>query len=105
MKKERIFLPECGVKASFEITDLLNELKKRKTDFIIIGAMKATLKNHTKPHSLDYWLRELSFVTQNNTMQATKEVQNSIVNTGRFYLEKRRCPVTSNYCNALVKTN
>jgi hypothetical protein len=104
MKKEKIFLPECGVNASFEITELLDELEKRKTNFIIIGAMKATLKTHTKPHSLDYWLRELSIVKLKNTMQATKEVQNSIVNTGRFFLEKRRCPISSNYCNALVIT-
>jgi hypothetical protein len=51
MKKEKIFLPECGVNASFEITELLDELEKRKTNFIIIGAMKATLKTHTKPHN------------------------------------------------------
>jgi hypothetical protein len=69
---------------------------------MIVGAQNHSYRSHTKPESLDYWLRSLVIVQQRDTRQVCKSVLNEIVASGYFELGKRRCPVSNVKCKALI---
>lgn len=71
--------------------------------YIIQGQQVASLANHTKPHSLDYWLRQ--FASNPNTKQAENSVLDALVATGLFQISNGlNCPDTGNRCKGLSLT-
>ncbi len=77
-----IVLPHGGPEAGFYVERLVDELKLRKTDHIVIGAVASAI-DKVKPYSLDYWLRS-RYARTPNTKQATVEVTNQLLSTGLF---------------------
>jgi len=56
--------------------------------------------NHSKPDSLDYWLRQ--FAHDPDTKQAEASVIKALVATGLFVFAKRlQCPNSGKYCQGL----
>lgn len=101
-KNISIELPYSIKLPSFLLEQLIKEFQKRKTDFMIIGAQNHSLTKHTKPESLDYWLRNLKQVKQKNTRQACSKLINDLLGSGLFIFDKRRCPVSGKLCNAII---
>ncbi len=60
-------------------------------DYIIQGQQERALCKHTKPQSLDVWLRN-NLPTNPNTKQATNDVVEQLVNTGLFVVGDFPCP-------------
>jgi antitoxin HicB len=77
-----IVMPHGGPEAGFYFERLVDELKLRKTDHIVIGAVASAI-NKVKPYSLDYWLRS-RYARTPNTKQATFEVIKQLMSTGLF---------------------
>ena len=78
-----IKLPYGGPGAGFRVYELVNHIRSTGRDYIIQGQQHCALDVHTKPHSLDVWLRA-GFTTRHNTAQAVNEVMGALVATGRF---------------------
>ena len=60
---------------------------------------KSSRANHTKPYSLDYWLRQ--FAKNPDTKQAVNSVCVALVATGLFKTSDKPDPVTERWVNAL----
>jgi hypothetical protein len=87
----------------FEVNDLIEFIKASGRDYIIQGQQACSLVNHTKPHSLDFWLRNRS--TNPDTKQADNDVVKTLVATGLFKVEMQlRCPDQRTYCKGLKLT-
>lgn len=67
---------------------------------IVLGPIKASLTDHKKPDSLDYWIRT-NGAHRKDQMQAEKRLVNQLVETGFFGLVKMNCPSTGHRCNGL----
>ncbi|MFI5103132.1 MAG: hypothetical protein ACHP9V_07170 [Terriglobales bacterium] len=92
-----IRLPYGG---QFDGRELVTYIRVSRRDYIIQGQQTVAKANHTKPHSLDYWLRQ--FANNPNTKQAEASVIEALVATGLFVFVKRlRCPDSGNYCRGL----
>ena len=102
--KTKISLPFGGLKAKFDVEELINYYKSQNVDYLIIGAIHVTLVNHKKQHSLDVWLRSHHSVNYNykNTCQATSEVINQLIKLKQFSIVKRKCPTTNRMCESLI---
>ena len=86
-----IRLPFGGSNASFDTDDLVTHIQGAGRDFIIQGQQSVALRNHTKPQSLDVWLRR-GYATNPDTKQATNEVVEDLVDTGVFREGRFKCP-------------
>ena len=92
-----IFLTYGG---KFDVQDLVKYIKDSGRDHIIQGQQAVSRSDHTKPHSLDYWLRQ--FGKNPNTKQADNGVIEDLVATGFFKVDKNLiCPDTGNRCKGL----
>lgn len=79
-----ITLPYAG-NTEFHVNSLINLLTSRQNDRIVIGAQQCALDDHSKQHSLDYWLRSQIVPEQyRNTKQAVNAVIEQICSTERF---------------------
>jgi hypothetical protein len=78
-----IRLPHAGKNVQFDEQDLISYIRKSGRDYIIQGQQKCSLSEHTKPSSLDHWLR-LNYATNPDTKQAVNEVIEHLVATGLF---------------------
>ena len=88
----RILLPHGGPGASFDVEQLVDHLRQTGRRYIVQGQQNCHLADHTKPNSLDVWLRH-GFAANHDTKQATNAVLAAIVATGRFALRERLlCP-------------
>ena len=68
---------------------------------IIQGQQQEKFSYHTKPRSLDYWLRE-RFPTKQNDKMAVNAIADALVRTGRFEIIRGQvCPDTGMRCKAL----
>ena len=47
-KEDAVSLPFGGLKAKFEVEELINYYKSKNIDYLIIGAIHVTLVNHKK---------------------------------------------------------
>jgi hypothetical protein len=100
-----IKLPHGGPGACFDEQELIDHIKSKFRDHIIQGQKACTLKNHTKPNSLDYWLRENHSMGKSGTMQATNEVVEQLEATEMFYVvEDLSCPDSGQPCKGLKLT-
>lgn len=87
----------------FEVDDLIQFIKNSGRDYIIQGQQACARANHTKPNSLDYWLRNKA--TSADTKQADNDVIDALVETGHFSNEKKlHCPDQKTYCKGLKLT-
>lgn len=97
-----IDLPQGG---AFDENLLIAHLRSTGRDFIIQAQQNQSLADHTKPRSLDYWLRTNG--AQNpDTKQAENEVLVALVRTGRFVIEDSLlCPDTGQLCKGVRLSN
>lgn len=83
-----INLPHGGGPAGFYVGRLVDELKQRPDNQMIVGATKDSLPE-VKADSLDYFLRT-RYAKNPDTMQAVREVLEDLVATGRIeHIEKQ----------------
>lgn len=79
---------------------LIAFIRSSGMDYIVQGQQSVALLSHTKPHSLDYWLRE--FARNQDTKQAQNSVIDALVATGLFRRARRlRCPATGRMVKGL----
>ena len=80
---------------------LVHLLLNTGRDFIIQGQQACSLADHTKPASLDYWLRK-NVAPNQDTKQANNEVMEALANTGLFAIEENLlCPDSGFPCKGL----
>ena len=92
-----IRLPYGG---QFDERELVKYIRASRRDYIIQGQQAVTKANHTKPESLDYWLRQ--FAHNPDTKQAEVGVIKALVKTGLFrFVKQLRCPDSGRYCQGL----
>jgi hypothetical protein len=85
----------------FDENKLVDYIKKSSRNYIIQGQQKCSLENHTKPHSLDYWLRQ--FAHNKDTKQADNNVVDALVATGLFCKKSDlHCPDNNNLCKGIM---
>ena len=96
-----ISLPHGGPGARFDVVDLHDYMAKRGIDYIVQGHCKCTLADHSKPNSLDYWLRE-RYAKYPDTMQAISSVIDDLVGTGLFDPGKFTCPDSGQRCKGIA---
>lgn len=98
--RDKIRLP--FEKTFFDINLLIDYFKSNKIQYIIIGGQHVKLSRHTKPKSLDYWLRE-NVARNKDTCQISKKFIEGLCNTGRFKVKENCiCPGTGQRCRAIV---
>ena len=96
-----IRLPHGGPGAQFDEHELVAYIKKTGRDYIIQGQQQCSLRDHTKPNSLDYWLRK-NFASCSDTKQAVNVVIEKLVKTGLFEIGKKlRCPDSHRKCKGI----
>lgn len=71
---------------------------------MVLGAVKASLKEHTKPNSLDYWVRT-NGAFHKDQMQAETRLIDQLIATGRFDRIHMSCPSTGQRCMGLRLAN
>ena len=84
----------------FDSAQLMNHIKKSGREFVIQGQKKCKFHEHTKPQSLDYWLRS-NIANNKDTMQATNQVIEQLVSTGIFAIGRFICPDTGRECKGI----
>ena len=98
---EMIRLPHGGKNSRFYVDDLVSFIKESLRGYIIQGQQNCSLEHHTKPRSLDYWLR-VTCADNKNIKQAVNSVINELVATGKFEIVKKlQCPDTGNLCKGI----
>lgn len=78
-------------KNSFSTAELKKFIQNSGRAYIIQGQQKCSLSNHTKPQSLDYWIR-VNYARNPDTKQAVNEVIADLVKTGEFEEGCFKCP-------------
>ena len=92
-----IALPYGG---RFDEYDLLHHIRESGRDYIIQGQQAVRRANHTKPHSLDCWLRPIGH--NPDTKQAENSVLDALVATGLFVIASDLlCPDSGTRCKGL----
>jgi len=93
-----IFLPYGR---AFNEQALVNYIQATGRDYIIQGQQTCSFADHSKPQSLDYWLRQ-NYANNRDTKQAENSVLSDLVNTGLFTVVRRlRCPDKRTYCKGV----
>lgn len=95
-----IQLPHGGKGAGFYVSQLIAHIRSTGRDYIIQGQQHVTRKNHTKPQSLDVWLRQ-NFTSRIDVAQAVNEVIDRLVLTGLFTEGKFNCPDSGESCKGI----
>lgn len=87
--------------ASFDETILFDYVSKSGRNYIVQGQQNNSFIRHTKPHSLDYWLRQ-NFAHNRDTKQAENTVIEALVASGLFIRASRlKCPDSGSYCKGI----
>ncbi|MBE9610855.1 hypothetical protein [Chitinilyticum piscinae] len=87
----------------FDINELVAWVKGSGRTYVIIGGDNTTFDTHSKPGSLDYWLRSKS--SSKDVRQSCAELIAKIVDTGLFVEAQDICPETERLCNSLRLVN
>ena len=86
---------------SFDEQALVRHIRKSGRKYIIQGQQNHIHAAHTKPDSLDYWLRQ--FAHNPNIKQADNKVIAQLVATGLFQESNNlHCPKTDQLCKGLI---
>lgn len=84
----------------FNEQDLIENIRASGRDYIIQGQQANSINRHTKPQSLDYWLRQ--FASNPNTKQADNQIITALVDTGLFVIEyDLACPDSGRRCKGI----
>ena len=96
-----VALPHGGSGSGFHASRLVQHIRSTGRDYIIQAQQQCTLQDHTKPQSLDVWLRE-NCTDRKDTKQAVNPVMDALVATGRFEIvDKLICPDSGRKCKGL----
>ena len=88
-----IDLPYGGPGARFDAEELKIHIERDGMGYIIQGQQACVLKDHTKPRSLDVWLRKRC--GKPDTKQAVNRVIEQLVRTGMFYEDKSAAQIAA----------
>ena len=93
-----------GGGAQFDEQELVAYIRASGRDYIITGWINRVYEEHTKPHSLDFWLR--SKTKYHGVRQTCKALINDLVATGLF-VEQRglKCPDSGYSCQGIRLTS
>jgi hypothetical protein len=84
----------------FDEHTLIEYIRATGRDYIVQGQQACTLAGHTKPSSLDYWLRQ--FAPNADTKQADNTVVSQLVRTGLFKATNSLlCPDSGKLCKGV----
>lgn len=84
----------------FDEHALVEYIRGTGRDYIVQGQQACTLADHTKPSSLDYWLRQ--FAPNPDTKQADNAVVGQLVHTGLFQAaDGLLCPDSGRLCKGV----
>ena len=96
-----INLPHGGQDSYFDANDLVSYIRDSLRGYIIQGQQNRSLGEHTKPRSLDYWLR-VKYAENKDIKQAVNSVIKTLAKTGKFEVAKNlQCPDTGNLCKGI----
>ncbi len=90
--------PQYGT--SFDTCDLVDHIRKSGRTYIIQGQQTCSLSDHSKPNSLDVWLRKHHAVNK-DTKQADNSVIHQLTMTGLFREGEFRCPDSGKFCKGI----
>jgi len=92
---------ELSYGGEFDEQDLIDHINQSGRNYIIQGQKVCTVQDHTKPSSLDYWLRQ--FAISPDMKQADNNIMAALVATGMFTESVNlNCPDSNNPCKGLV---
>ena len=98
--KRVIYLPHGGPGASFDMSDLIDHIRRSGRGYIIQAQQNVSFDKHPKPRSLDMWLRG-KFARNRNTKQATNDVISQLTDTGYFKAGYFICPDSGRLCKGI----
>lgn len=99
-----INLPHDG-NSSFNLALVIRKLITTGKPYIIQGQQQVSFENHTKPNSLDYFIRS-EIAKSKDTAQATNDVINQICATGLFKINNALvCPDSGKKCKGIELKN
>jgi hypothetical protein len=94
-------LPYGGPGSGFYVSQLVDHIRSSGRGYIIQGQQECRLEKHTKPHSLDVWLRR-NCTDIKDTKQAVNSVIDALIATGQFTVSKDLlCPDSGRRCKGL----
>ena len=85
---------------SFNSDDLKRRIQQMRKHYIIQGQTNCSRAEHTKPNSLDCWLRD-NYAQKPDTKQAVNKVIKDLVNTGEFEEGNFICPISRIKCKGI----
>ena len=85
---------------SFNSDDLKRRIQRMRKHYIIQGQTNCSRAEHTKPNSLDCWLRD-NYAQKPDTKQAVNKVIKDLVNTGEFEEGDFLCPDSGRMCKGI----
>lgn len=85
---------------SFESDELKEYIINTERNYIIQGQQNCNRKNHSKPNSLDCWIRD-NYTEYIDTKQAVNKVMMDLINTGEFKEGKFICPDSGRKCKGI----
>ena len=89
---------------SFDEDVLIKYIKASGSDYIVQGQKSVSLANHSKPQSLDVWLRT-TFPAKCDMKLADNYVLDALVRTGKFVIATNlKCPTSGQLCKGLRLT-
>jgi len=89
----------------FDENALITHIRACGRSYIIQGQQASSFANHSKPQSLDYWLRE-HYANNPDTKQAENSVLDALVATGLFAIASRlTCPDSGARCKGFALFN
>lgn len=86
---------------AFDENALVAHIKASGKNYIVQGQKTVLLENHSKPKSLDVWLRN-TFHKKRDTKLADNYVIDALVRTGLFeFAPQLECPTSGRLCKGL----
>ena len=85
---------------AFDEQELIDFMKASDLQHMVQGQTIRAFEQHTKPLSLDVWLRNY-FPQKRDTKLADNYVIDALVKTGKFIAKREECPKTGRRCKAI----
>ncbi|SFV17154.1 hypothetical protein [Pseudoduganella namucuonensis] len=85
---------------AFDEQELIDFIKASGKNYMVQGQTLKKLESHTKPHSLDVWLRT-RFSKMQDTKLADNYVIDALVETGKFVAAEDKCPKSGRLCKSI----
>lgn len=77
---------------TFDAHDLIDHIRSSGRTYIIQGQQAYALSDHSKPSSLDVWMRYNGDLNKKDTKQADNDVIKQLVGTELFSEGQFKCP-------------